>query len=122
MNKIYAIRHKLSLEEMLDEHYGSIVYVGKTNKELYQRLIQHEKDVSHPEKLEWFASNEYEIFELERDLEDYEVATREQYWIDFFGTKYKLNRMRAKKHTYNDCVDAMKRAKQQIKEMKKANK
>lgn len=104
---------------MLDDAYGQVVYVGKTNKDLYLRLAQHEKDITHPEKLEWFASNEYEIFELESDLEDYEVPDREQYWIDFFGCQFKLNRVRAKKITYNDGVDAMKRAKQMIKDMKK---
>jgi hypothetical protein len=124
MNKIYGIRRYRKLEEELADEggYGDVMYVGKTNRELYQRLEEHRNDKSHDVKTEWLMKNDHEIILLEDDLEDWEVATREQYWIDRLGTFIKLNRMRAKKHTYNDGVNAMKRAKQMIKDMKKANK
>jgi len=123
-NKIYAIRQYRTLEEELenDYDYGHVVYVGKTNRELYQRLEQHKNDHTHPEKVHWLSKNKHEIVLLEDDLEAWEVPDREQHWIERFGCQFKLNRIRARKHTYSDGVAAEKRAKERIKQMKKANK
>lgn len=120
VNKIYGIRRYLNFEEMvLGDKYGEVVYVGKSNKDLELRLEQHKKDFTHPEKIEWLNKNDHEIFELESDLEKWQLADREQYWINFFSTQFKLNRIRAKGLVYNDGVDALKRAKERIKQMKK---
>jgi len=112
----------MTLEEMLDDEFGEIYYIGKTNKdELYERLNQHRVDKTFTVKTEWLKNNKHEIILIEDDLEDWEVVEREQYWITYFGTHLKLNRIRAKKVNVKDGIDAMKRAKQIIKDMKKAN-
>ena len=126
-NKIYAIRRYLELSEMLNGNkYGDILYVGKTIKSLPARLEQHCNDKSHKVKTDWLAKNRHEIVLLEENLQDWEVADREQYWIQEFGTQFKLNRIRAIAPTYSskfqDGKDAEARAKARIKQMKKANK
>lgn len=123
-NKIYAIRRYLALEDMLlGNQYGDIAYVGKTKRGLVQRLAEHTKDITHFEKTEWLMKNDHEIFLLEEDLDDDDVAEREQYWIDYFGTQFKLNRMRATAPTFQskllDGRSAMQRAKDRIKDLNK---
>jgi len=119
-NKIYGIRRYLHLEDMfLGNKYGDVVYVGKTNKDINIRLAQHRVDKTHFEKTEWLMKNEHEIFILEENILDWNVAEREQYWILQFATASKLNRIRAKKPTFSDGLSAIQRAKKRIKDLKK---
>lgn len=107
--KIYAIMCSLT------ETY---VYVGSTKRTLDERLGEHRKDVKHPEKLSWLFKNNHEIVLLEENLTEFGCLNREQYYIDIWNTANLLNRQRAVKKSYSD---ALKDAKQRIKDMKKGN-
>lgn len=108
-NKIYAIRN-------IDVEPKHIVYVGKTKRELWLRLQEHEKDYKNIAKVNWFKSNNYDIFLLEENIIDWQLPNREQYWIDFYGTYNLLNKNRAEQKSYGD---ALKDAKERVKQMKK---
>jgi hypothetical protein len=98
---------------------NEVVYVGQTKNDILKRFKEHQKDESHPEKVQYLKNHNCTIRCLESVCVEYARST-EQFYIDEFLPV--LNRNRAEENRYEMQKKALATCKEIIKNLNKKSK